>query len=168
MERPRNTPVSRWHVDAIELIGEIALVAERIGEARTPFGEHVYPTDARSRFLRAIERTPYCLAIADVARALGISRQAARRTAYDAAALGEVELLTNPDDQRILQIVLTPAGRSKLHAGRAIESTWLATLLNGLGDREIAATTHVLSVIRRRLERAARELAGAKRLPLQS
>lgn len=168
MERPRNTPVLRWQVDAAELIREITLAAERIVEARTVFGERVYPTDARSRFLRAIARSPYCLAIADVARALGISRPAAHRTALGAAALGEVELLPNPDDQRILQIVLTPAGRAELHAGRAIESTWLATLLCGLGDREIAATTHVLSVIRQRLERDARELAGAKRLPLQS
>jgi DNA-binding MarR family transcriptional regulator len=168
MERPRNAPVSRWHVDAIELIGEIALAAERIGEARSMTGERIYPTDARSRFLRAIERSPYCLAIADAARALGVSRQAAHRTTYDAAAMGEVELLPNPDDQRILQIVLTLAGRSKLHAGRAIESTWLATLLNGLGDRDLAATTHVVRVIRQRLECDARELARRKRIPLQS
>jgi DNA-binding MarR family transcriptional regulator len=168
MERTRNTPVPRWRVDAIELIGEIALAAERIGEARSITGERIYPTDARSRFLRAIERSPYCLAIADAARALGVSRQAAHRTAYDAAALGEVDLLPNPDDQRILQIVLTPAGRSKLHAGRAIESAWLAALLNGLGDREMDATTRVVRGIRQRLERAARELARRKRIPLQS
>jgi DNA-binding MarR family transcriptional regulator len=103
-----------------------------------------------------------------VARVLGISRQAARQTAYGAAAMGEIELLTNPDDQRILQIVLTATGRSKLHAGRAIESTWLVTLLNGLGDRETAATTHVLSALRQRLERDARALARRKRIPLQS
>jgi DNA-binding MarR family transcriptional regulator len=168
MERLRNTPLSRWHVDARELIGEIALAAERIGEARSMTGERIYPTDARSRFLRAIERSPYCLAIADAARALGISRQAAHRIAYRAAAMGEVELLPNPDDQRILQIVLTPAGRSKLHAVRAIESRWLTTLLNGLGDHDLATATHVVRVIRQRLERDARELARRKRIPLQS
>jgi len=32
-------------------------------------------------------------------------------------------------------------------------------LLNGLGDHELAATTHVVRVIRQRLERDARELA---------
>jgi DNA-binding MarR family transcriptional regulator len=76
--------------------------------------------------------------------------------------------LPHPDDQRILQIVLTPAGRSKLHAVRAIEPRWLTTLLNGLGDHDLATATHVVRVIRQRVERAARELARRKRIPLQS
>ena len=34
------------------------------------------------------------------------------------------------------------------------------TLLNGLGDHEMAMATHVISVIRQRLKRDAREVAG--------
>lgn len=166
MERPHKS-LSRWNVDAAELIGEIALAAERIGEARTLGGDRVYPTDALSRLLRAIERSHYCLSIADAARALGVSRQAAHKLAYRAAA-GCVELLTNPQDQRILQLLLTPSGQSRLRAARLSESAWLAVVLNGLGGREMAATTHVVRVIRQRLERDARLLARSKRVPLES
>jgi DNA-binding MarR family transcriptional regulator len=168
MERAQGNPTHRWRIDALELIEEITLVAERIGDARTMLGERVYPTDAQSRLLRAVERSPYCLSIADAARALRISRQAARRVAYAAAARDHIELLTNPDDQRILQILLTPAGRSHLQGKHAVESAWLATLLNGLGGRERATAIHVVRVIRQRLERDARELAAAKRIPLKS
>jgi DNA-binding MarR family transcriptional regulator len=156
MERLRNTPVPRWRADAGDLIGEITLAAECIGAACTPFGERVYPTDTQARLLRSIRHSPYCLSIADAARALGVSRQAAHRIAYRAAAVGRVDLLSNPDDQRILQIVLTAAGRCSLRAQDAIESTWLATLLNGLGSRERATAVHVVRVIRQRLERDAR------------
>ena len=153
MERPRNKPIPRWLTDAVVLIDEITMAGERIGTARTMTGERLYPTDPHSRLLRAIERSPYCLSIADASRELGLSRQAAHRIAYRAAAIGSVELLTNPDDQRILQIVLTAAGRSRLQGDRAAESTWLLALLNGLGDREMANATQVVRVIRQRLER---------------
>jgi DNA-binding MarR family transcriptional regulator len=54
---------------------------------------------------------------------------------------------------------LTPSGRSQLAAARSAEHMWVATLLNGLGDHELTATTHVVRVVRQRLVRAAREWA---------
>ena len=54
---------------------------------------------------------------------------------------------------------LAPRGRAELAAARTAEEIWRATLLNGLGDHELKATTHVIRVIRQRLERDARELA---------
>jgi DNA-binding MarR family transcriptional regulator len=121
-----------------------------------------FPGDAQSRLLRAIERSPYCLSIADAARALRVSRQAANRVAHAAAMKGHVDLLTNADDERILQILLTQRGRATLKATSADEATWLAALLNGLGDHQMAAATHVVRVIRQRLERDARDLARRK------
>lgn len=105
----------------IELIDEIATAGQRIGEARTSGGELVFPTDAQTRLLRAVERSPHCLAIADAARVLRVSRQAAHRVAHRAAAAG------------------------------------------GLGGHAMATATHVVRVIRQRLERDARELAQRRR-----
>lgn len=70
---------------------------------------------------------------------------------------GVVELEPNPDDKRILQLTLTSNGRSMLAAARSAERLWLATLLLGLGDHELTAATHVVRVVRQRLERDARE-----------
>jgi len=60
---------------------------------------------------------------------------------------------------------LTPRGRAELAAARTAEEIWRATLLNGLGDHELKATTHVIGVIRQRLERNARELAQSRARP---
>lgn len=168
MQRSREHLIQLGRQARTDLIDELTLAAQRIGEARTPDGELVFPTDAETRPLRAVERSRYCLAIADVARVLGVSRQAAHRVAYRAAALTRLELLPNPDDARILQLFLTPTGRSYLGRIQTAESSWLTRLLLGLGEPDMAITTHVVRVIRQRLERDVRELAQRKPIPLKS
>ena len=75
----------------------------------------------------------YCLAIADVARALGVKRQTAHELVHATAAAGYVELLPNRDDRRILQVFLTAQGRAELARVRTSEAVWLQLLLRGLG-----------------------------------
>lgn len=102
-------------------------------------------------------------AIADLGRALRIRKQSAHDLAHAAARRGFIELAPNPDDRRILQALLTPRGRAELTAIRSVEKLWRITLLNGLADQPLATATHVVRVIRQRLERDARELARPKR-----
>jgi DNA-binding MarR family transcriptional regulator len=109
--------------------------------------------------LTTVARSSYCLAIADLGRAMRIRKQTAHELAHAAVRAGVVDLEPNPQDKRILQLLLTPSGRSQLAAAASAERIWLATVLNGLGDRELTATAHVVRVIRQRLERAAREWA---------
>jgi hypothetical protein len=126
----RNTLRSRpWDVTATALIDEIVAVAEHIGAARGLSGRRVFPDDAESRLLVALARSSYCLAIADVARALRITRQAAHKLVYRAVAAGRVELLPNSDDRRILQVLLTPRGKADLAGLRTVEGIWLQMLL---------------------------------------
>lgn len=161
-KRPRPSP---WDIAATELIDAVVSTAERIAAARTSSGELVYAIDAESRLLRTVASSSYCLAIADVARVLRVSRQAAHRLVHGASAAGKVELQPNPDDRRILQVFLTPSGRAALERARSAEAVWLRGLLGDLPDRPMAKVTHVLNVIRRRLERderAWRELERAE------
>ena len=109
--------------------------------------------------LTTVAHSDYCLAIADLGRALRVRKQYAHELAHAAVRAGVVELEPNPDDKRILQLTLTPQGRAALANARSAERLWLVTLLNGLGDHDLAATTHVVRVIRQRLERDAREWA---------
>jgi DNA-binding MarR family transcriptional regulator len=141
---------------------EITNAARRIAEARDLFGEPVFRTDGVWRVLTTVARSSYCLAIADLGRALGVSKQVAHRLAHAAALAHVVELAPNPQDKRILQARLTPRGRAELAAAKTAEAIWLTTLLNGLGDHELAAAAHVVTVIRQRLERDAREWARHK------
>jgi DNA-binding MarR family transcriptional regulator len=155
----RTAPQERRRNAEHELIDEIAIAAERLASARDWHGDPVYRSDGIWRVLATVGSSPYCLAIADLARALGVRRQVAHDLAHAAERAGVVELASNPQDKRILQALLTPRGRAELAAVRTTQAIWRATVLNGLGDREMAATTHVVRVIRQRLERDARELA---------
>jgi DNA-binding MarR family transcriptional regulator len=145
-----------------DLVDEIATAAQRIATARDSYGDPINRTDGVWRVLTTLATSHYCLAIADLARALKIRKQAAHELAHKAARVGVIELVSNHQDKRLLQALLTPQGRSCLAAARSAETRWLMTLLNGLGDRELAATKHVLRVIRQRLERDARELGQRK------
>ncbi len=96
-----------------------------------------------------------------------MSRQAAREQAIKTAEAGLVELFTAPDDRRLLQVALTPAGRREIERQRMPDFGWVFTLLNGLEPSAMRETNHVLRVIRLRLERyrersPRRELAGQR------
>ena len=160
--RRQNPRLDPWRA-AAELIFEITATAERIAAARNWAGERAQRADRTWGLLEALERSRYCLAIADVARALGVKRQTAHELVHATAAAGYIELLPNADDRRILQVFLTPRGRGELARVRSAESVWLHGLLGGLADRPMATVTHVLRVIRQRLERDERERRRVER-----
>lgn len=148
----RKRALQDWSSAPSELISEIATTAQQIAGARnSDLGAPARRTDATWWLLETLERSHYCLAIADVARALGIRRQSAHEIVHAAVRLGVVELQPNPDDRRLLQCFLTSAGRRQLAAWRSVESAWCNVLLNGLGDREMALCARVLRAIRQRL-----------------
>lgn len=152
-------------LEATAFVRDIVATSARIERASAPDGELVVRTDAQFALLATLERLEGCPAFADLGRAVGISRQAARELAIIAARAGTVELLPNAADRRIVQIVLTPHGRRILAEAGSRERLWAAGLLNGLATREMRLVVHVLGVIRQRLRRDEQERlhAGAAR-----
>ena len=151
---------NRWSPsrDAREMIHEITLTAERISEARHWDGELIFRSDARWSLLRAIERAWGCPSISDLGRMLRISRQAAYELVRKAELASQVELVTNHDDRRILQVLLAPGSKSMLKGAAHREAEWALVLLNGLDAREVSRIVNVLRVIRQRLAQNQREL----------
>jgi DNA-binding MarR family transcriptional regulator len=159
----RRPQFREWHVEATDFLYEIARTADALKEAKAFDGEPALHSGARWRLLRAIERCGGAPTFADLGRALRISRQAARELAVKAATRGVVQLLPAPDDGRALQVALTPSGRRELENQRMPLFSWTFTLLNGLDERAMHEANHVLAVIRRRLERYAREGRATRR-----
>lgn len=154
--RTPQPPASKWAASSrseLDLIDEIVATAELVFRARSSGGVPLVRRDPIGLLLRAIDRSQYCCAIADVARLLRVSRQRAHQIARGAERIGAVELLSNPDDRRIVQVFLTRAARSELAAARAEERIWAASLLLGLDRHRMSETTRVLRVIRQRLMR---------------
>jgi DNA-binding MarR family transcriptional regulator len=168
--KPRrgDAPFRRRSLAENELIDEITITARRIAGARDHYGEPVFRSDGVWRVIQAVATSHYCLTIADLARVLGVRKQAAHELAHAAERAEVIELASNPDDRRILQALLTKKGRAELTTAKAGQSIWLATLLNGLRDQDLATATHVVRTMRQRLERDARELARRKANPLKS
>jgi DNA-binding MarR family transcriptional regulator len=167
MSTERPAPVARtvpaavkhfnWRLASAELIQEIVAAAEAVSAARTFDGDPVFRTDAVWLLLSALERAKHCCSISDAARLLRMSRQRVQRAAHEAEIRGAVELAPNPDDARIVQVLLTRHGRAELAAARSIETPWLNVLLNGLDEHRMETTLQVVRVIRQRLQRDERE-----------
>jgi DNA-binding MarR family transcriptional regulator len=153
----------RWDAARADLIYEITAAAAKIAAAKHPTGEPVVRTDAVSALLSTIVRSRYCCCLSDVGRLMNVSRQHAQRLAREAERARLVELARNPDDRRIVQVLLTPRGRSAIDRAQRDEKTWAATLLLGLDLPRLVAATHVVRVIRLRLAREERDALARRR-----
>ncbi len=126
--------------------------------ARSFSREPALHLDRRSVLLAAIHKTGGAPTFSDIGRALRVTRQAAREMVLAAERAGAVELFTDPDDRRALQVMLTPAGRRELKRRRFPPSDWMFTLLAGLEPEPMRTTARVLGVLRDRLRRYEKEL----------
>jgi DNA-binding MarR family transcriptional regulator len=107
-------------------------------------------SSARWQVMGAIDEAP--LPVAQIARNMGLTRQAVQRVANVLADEGLVEFTENPDHRRAKLVRLAAGGRVALEkiSGRQIE--WSNRLAEGLDAEEIKDALAVLSVLRQRLE----------------
>ncbi|MBE9552436.1 MAG: MarR family transcriptional regulator [Proteobacteria bacterium] len=107
-------------------------------------------SSARWQVMGAIDEAP--LPVAQIARNMGLTRQAVQRVANVLADEGLVEFTENPDHRRAKLVRLAAGGRAALKkiSGRQIE--WSNRLAEGLDAEEIKDALAVLSILRQRLE----------------
>lgn len=74
------------------------------------------------------------LSAAEIARRVGLTRQAVQRTSNDLVAIGMVAFSDNPDDRRTHLIALTALGTEALATANDRQRAWLATFGDALGD----------------------------------
>lgn len=152
----------RWvaevrRAEAVEFVRGIIDTAALIQGAHDTGGEPVFRTDVRYKLLVALDRIGGWPSISELGRALRVSKQACRQQVIAAARIDLLELVPDPSDRRSIQIGLTRSGKSELAAARSRELKLIATLLGGLGARDMRLVAHVLRVMRERLLRADRE-----------
>jgi DNA-binding MarR family transcriptional regulator len=100
----------------------------------------------------AIAISPVPLSVAQIARNMGLTRQAVQRLANEMEADGLVRFAPNPHHQRAKLVVLTAAGKSAFAAAMKRQVAWATDLGTGLDARKIAAATAMLRSVRQRLE----------------
>jgi DNA-binding MarR family transcriptional regulator len=136
------------------LLTEIVLEVFRLNRLLLDAGDALTApvglTSARWQVLGIVEHGP--APVAQVARAMGLTRQSVQETANGLAAEGFIEFVRNPRHRRAKLLVMTPKGRSAMAVVRRRHASWA----NELGGRHQAAALEpvvsVLSEIRATLE----------------
>ena len=87
---------------------------------------------------------PGPLPIGELARRMGVSQQAASKSAAELERLGYVERVADPADARVRQVALSARGRDAVAAGRDARARVAAELEESLGPRRTATLRRAL------------------------
>ena len=109
-------------------------------------------TSARWQVIGAMALSPVPLSVAQIARNMGLTRQAVQRLANEMEADGLMRFATNPHHQRAKLVLLTAAGKSAFAAAMKRQGAWASDLGAGLDPRKVAAAVATLRSVRQRLE----------------
>jgi len=94
------------------------------------------------------------LSVAQIARNMGLTRQAVQRLVNEMEADELVQFAPNPHHQRAKLVVLSAAGKSAFAAAMKRQTAWATELGTGFTARKIAAAVVTLRSIRQRLDTA--------------
>jgi DNA-binding MarR family transcriptional regulator len=149
-----------------ELVTEIVLEVFRLNRLLLDAGDELTApvglTSARWQVLGIVEHGP--APVAQIARAMGLTRQSVQETANGLEAEGFIEFAPNPRHRRARLLVMTPKGYAAMEVVARRHASWA----NELGDHHQAAplepVVSALSEIRATLEESvaspsAREVA---------
>jgi DNA-binding MarR family transcriptional regulator len=87
--------------------------------------------------------------VSDLAQAMRVRPQSMAQTVGDLEADALVERSPDPDDRRRALVSLTPAGRKRIEADRAVREGWLVKALEGLPDADREAIEQAVEILAR-------------------
>jgi DNA-binding IclR family transcriptional regulator len=132
-----------------ELVLEIFRVNARVLAAGDVAVKGAGLTSARWKVLGAVARTDAKLSVANIARTMGLTRQAVQRIANELVTAGLIEWEENPRHQRSPLAVLTDDGRATYDAAmRQWRANWASAIEEVFPEAEIAETTKRLRRLR--------------------
>ncbi len=134
-----------------EIVLEVFRLNGRLIDAGDSIAAPVGQTSARWQVLGVVAGGP--ASVAQVARAMGLTRQAVQRTADLLAADGLVQYTDNPHHRRAKLVTMTPEGQQALDYIQQRQARW-ANRIGGQHDLEQMRTAAtVLRQLRESLER---------------
>lgn len=111
-------------------------------------------TSARWQVLGAIVLAQRSVTVPQIARRMGLTRQAVHTTVNRLVTDGLVELAPNADHRRSQLVAATDIGRAKYQAIDETQAAWANGLARGLRRSELETTARVLGELCERLEAA--------------
>ena len=128
------------------LHGHLMSEGDRLTE---PFGL----SSARWKVLGAVQVEGRSMTVAQIARRMGLTRQAVQRIAGDLEAAGFVEFIDNPDHRTAKLMRLTTDGERKYDAVTERYAQWAEMLTAGMTAEDLGRTLGMVNELEERLDR---------------
>ena len=109
-------------------------------------------SSARWKVLGAVARGDRPLHVAQIARDMGLTRQAVQRIVNDLADEGMLALSDNPDHQRARLVKLTRRGEKVLGEITEEQIRWSNEFTDGISPRSIESAARVMATLSKRIE----------------
>lgn len=141
--------------DPLAAMTELVLATFRLNGALLQAGDELVRdlglTSARWQVIGAVALAGRPLTVPQIARRMGLTRQAVQRIVNDLAAEGLVTLEENPDHKRARLVLLSAAGTAAFAEASERQAGWAERLGEGLDAGALAAATQLLRVLDARL-----------------
>lgn len=109
-------------------------------------------TTARWQVLGAVALSETTQTVADIARTMGLTRQAVQRVVDELEAEEFVRRVDHPHSRRARPVELTKRGQTLYAEIMGRQRPWARRLSSGISERQLQITSEVLVELRRRLE----------------
>ena len=148
---PEHTPKGS---ELTKLILQIFRVNGRLLAAGDRLTSNIGLTSARWQVLGAIAVAHAAQPVANIARNMGLTRQAVQRIVNELAAEEFVTFAPNPHHRRAKLVVMTKKGQGAYQAAARRQAPWVNRLADELKEKDIAAAKRVVSALVESLESA--------------
>ena len=150
------TQTAAGHTPAGALFTDIVLEAFRLDGALLAAGNRLTAgtglTAARWQVLGAIALAGHPLTVAQIGRAMGLTRQSVQRLVDELEAAGFVHRTTHPDSRRARPVALTDRGAAAYAQADRRQRPWANRTAAGIAQSDLATTLRVLRTLRQRLD----------------
>lgn len=133
-----------------DLIFEAFRLNGRLLSAGDRLGADLEITSARWQVLGSVKSEP--LTVSQIARKMGLTRQAVQRVANDLAHRDLVAFVDNPEHRKAKLVVLTAAGKKKTREMDRRQARWSDWLGQVAEPRDIEYVARMLAKFREKLE----------------
>lgn len=137
---------------ATELILEVFKLNGRLLAAGDRLSKDIGLTSARWQVIGAVALAEAPQPVANLARNMGLTRQAVQRTVNELHGEGVVTFAANPHHQRAKLVSLTDKGRAAYAEAMRRQVPWVRRLARRLAASDVAAAIRVLKALTTALE----------------
>lgn len=142
---PEASALTRFFLDVFRFHNALMAAGERLTK---PVGL----TAARWQVLSTIARSSRPESVANIARLMGLTRQAVQRLANEMVASGHLRFEPNPNHKRAALLVLTCSGRKMFEEITSRQVMWANALAEGQSEEDIRKANAAILRLTQQLE----------------